>query len=933
MNPARFARLKEIVLAASQLPAAERDAYLDAACEKDEALRRKANSLLARGDDEPAILASGVAARARVEATAAPAASDTDAAGAAPAPRRFPDRIGPYELIDILGDGGMGVVYRARQTSPIRREVAIKLLRGGAGSTRVLERFEAEKQTLARMQHSSIATVIDAGSLDDGTPYFVMELVLGSPVTAYGTARGLDVPSRIRLFTAVCRAVQHAHQKGVIHRDLKPSNILVTESEGRPVPKVIDFGIAKAIDDAGAGASRTVDGQILGTPEYMSPEQARGLSDSIDTRSDVYSLGVVLYEMLAGRLPYAAQRESARTTPIIETLRAIREDTPRPLRAGWPGKGVPPADLETILAKALEKDPERRYASAGELADDLERFLASQPIHARPASTAYQMSKLIARHRMPVMFATLFLVAIIGFGVTMSALYGKASRAERSRAVEAETARRTTDFLIGLFNVTTPSQSLGRVVSAREIVDSAAANVDDELRDEPAVQATLMRTLGIVYASLGYYEPAVEMMEKALERQRESSGDRNLDVAATETKLGWIYYGQARYDEAEALLRNAIATRSALLGAEHQDIGEPMDFLAQVLYARGEFQSCVDAFAAALAIKEKALGPDHKDLATTLANYGAVLSDAGRYDEAEALLSRARTIYERDYGREHFHSAATATQIGYLHWNQGNLARAEEEIARALPIFERAMGADHPDVANCHKDLGGILASLGRYAESRAHLEAALRINEARLGGDHADLAPILSWLGLIAIQGEGDASKAEALQRRAIDATVRSSGEDAAILSSRYVNLGWVLETQGRFDEADSALSRALVLARDGYGPEHYKTGRCLNYLGYLAYERGDLARAESLYAASFAVYDQVADRFTQVHMLRELAAVRGARRDARGAADAESLLTVVRETCEREGWTAPPIYAATLADLAAATPRSGAFRRIVLP
>jgi len=932
VNPARFARLKEIVLAASRLPPAERNAYLDAACE-DETMRRKANSLLARGDDEPAILASGVAARARVAAAAAAGSSDANATDAGCAPRRFPARIGPYELIEILGDGGMGVVYRARQTSPIRREVAIKLLRGGAGNARILERFEAEKQALARMQHSSIATVIDAGSLDDDTPYFVMELVLGSPITAYGTACGLDVPSRIRLFVAVCRAVQHAHQKGVIHRDLKPSNILVTESEGRPVPKVIDFGIAKAIDDAGAGAARTIDGQILGTPEYMSPEQARGLSDSIDTRSDVYSLGVILYEMLAGRLPYAAERDTARTTPMIETLRAIREDAPRPLRAGWAAKSVPPADLETILAKALEKDPERRYAGAGELADDLERFLASQPIHARPASTAYQVSKLIARHRMPVMLATVLLVAIVGFGVTMSALYGKASRAERARAVEAETARRTTDFLIGLFNVTTPGQSLGRVVSAREIVDSAAVKIGDELRDEPAVQATLMHTLGIVYASLGHYEPAVAMMESSLARQRALFGEQDLGVAATETKLGWIYYGEARYDEADDLLRRAIATRTTLLGPEHQDIGEPMDYLAQVLYARGEFQSCLESFAAALEIKEKALGPDHIDLATTLANYGAVLSDAGRYDEADRCLARGRAIYERAYGREHFHYAATSKQIGYLHWNQGNLARAEAEIASALPIFERLMGADHPDVAACHKDLGGILASLGRYAESREHLEAALRISEARLGADHADLAPILSWLGLVAIQGDGDAANAEALQRRAIAATVKSSGEDAAILSSRYVNLGWALEVQRRFDEADSALGRALVLAHDGYGPEHYKTARCLNYLGYLAYDRGDLARAESLYAASFALYDKIADRFTKTHMLRELAAIRAARRDARGAADAESLLALVRATCEREGWTEPPIYAATMSDLASVARLPQTFRRIVLP
>ena len=424
MNPERYARLKEIALTAADLPPASRDSYLERACGTDSGLRREVDGLLAHQEDDPVPRRSDVG---RLVA---------EALEARPLERRVsrhPERVGPYQILGVLGEGGMGTVYRAEQTHPLRREVALKLIRRGLDSAGLVARFETERQILARMEHPNIAQVLDAGEDESGHPYFVMAFVRGVPITDWAQKAELDVRDRVRLFLGVARAVRHAHRRGIIHRDLKPSNVLVALIQGQAIPKVIDFGVAKAVDDPEFRETfRTRTGQLLGTLEFMSPEQARGDIDAIDVRSDIYSLGALLHELLTGEPPIGL-----RDLPLHEAIREITEAPPRRLRSsGTTGPGRIDSDLETIVGKCLEKEADRRYSCATDLADDIERWLDSRPILARPPSTIYQVRKLVARNRGAFALAALTVVFLLVYGVTVSVQLGLQTK-ERARA-EAE---------------------------------------------------------------------------------------------------------------------------------------------------------------------------------------------------------------------------------------------------------------------------------------------------------------------------------------------------------------------------------------------------------------------------------------------------------------------------------------------------------------
>ncbi|HXV76557.1 MAG TPA: serine/threonine-protein kinase, partial [Candidatus Polarisedimenticolaceae bacterium] len=435
----------------------------------------------------------------------APRAGPADAIG---------ERFGSYRLVDLLGEGGMGVVYLADQHQPIRRKVAIKLIKLGMDTREIVARFESERRTLARMDHPNIAKVHEAGVSEDGRPFFVMEYVPGTTITRYCDDRTLDVASRVRLFIDVCRAIQHAHQKGVIHRDIKPTNVLVTPVDGAPVVKVIDFGVAKAIDPLDTGQSWfTRRGVMIGTPEYMSPEQAAGSGTDVDTRTDVYALGLILYELLTGNA--AIDRERLRTMSLEQIRASIRdEELPRPsaryhstatgraaiarLRRTTPvglGRELR-GDLDWIVMTALAKDRERRYASPGELADDLERHLDNRPVLAGPPTAAYRLRKFVLRHRVAATFGGSMLVLLIAFTIGMTVLAGRIAR-ERDRAnLEARAASQVSQFMIDLFEVSDPGEALGETIPAREILERGARRIEQELGDQPALQARLMATIG-----------------------------------------------------------------------------------------------------------------------------------------------------------------------------------------------------------------------------------------------------------------------------------------------------------------------------------------------------------------------------------------------------------------------------------------------------
>jgi serine/threonine protein kinase/tetratricopeptide (TPR) repeat protein len=662
---------------------------------------------------------------------------------------------GKYRLLEELGSGGMGVVYLADQVEPVERRVALKIIKLGMDTRQVVTRFETERQALAVMDHPNIAKVFDAGATETGRPYFVMELARGIPITDYCDRHKLPTRERLELFIAVCQAVQHAHQKGVIHRDLKPSNILVVIQDDRPVPKIIDFGIAKATDHRLSQRTLfTEQGQLIGTPEYMSPEQAEMSGLDVDTRTDVYSLGVILYELLVGLLPFDAQK--LRSAGFGEIQRIIRETEPPKAstrlstqketkaeiaekRRTDPGSLVKllRGDLDWITMKAMAKDRTHRYSTASELAADIERHLRHEPVSAGPPSTVYRVRKYIRRHKLGVAAAgAIMLAVLIGIAGTTIGLL-RAVRAEKKAVDEAATAQRVSDFLVELFEVSDPSEARGNTVTAREILDKGAAKIGQELEAQPLVRARLMETIGTVYRSLGLYEQAKPMLEKALKLKKSIYGDDNLSVADTLHNLGIIYDDQGKYEEAASFFRQSLDIRSRKLGPDDPEVARSLNSLAIVYWNQEKYAEAEPLFERSLAIKEKTLGPDHPDLANTLINLGILKHTERKYEEAEALFKRALAISEKKLGPEHPDLGTILNNLAALYEDQNRRAEAEPLYLRCLAIWEKALGPDHPDVAIAVHNLANLYRNLGRYVEAEPLYLRSLAIWEKALGPDH----------------------------------------------------------------------------------------------------------------------------------------------------------------------------------------------------
>ncbi|MCU0626104.1 MAG: serine/threonine-protein kinase, partial [Gemmatimonadaceae bacterium] len=482
----------------------------------------------------------------------------------------LPARIGPYDIIQLLGEGGMGVVYEAEEREPVRRRVALKLVRTGIDSREILARFDAERRALAVMNHPGIARVLQAGSTDGGQPYFAMELVRGRPITTFCDTHRLTIRERLTLFIDVCQAVQHAHQKGVVHRDLKPSNILVAEEDGRPRPKIIDFGIAKAVGPQPADVLQTQEGLALGTVAYMSPEQADADAPDIDTRADIYSLGVLLYELLVGHLPvdphdvglyvYLAKLAGGETdapTPSsrLSTLRQRRNEVAHLRRTDVSHlQQALKGDLDWIVMKAMHPDRAHRYETATALAADLRRHLADEPITARPPTARYRMVKFVRRHRVGVIAAALVSASVIASAVVATVGLVRARRAEASAAREAEANRQVSSFLVDLFRVSDPGESRGNTLTAREILDRGTRRISSELAGQPELQSRMMQVMGTVHSSLGQFAPARALLEDALRSREQVLGPDDPLVAETLVSLAEVARERGEYDDADRFL-------------------------------------------------------------------------------------------------------------------------------------------------------------------------------------------------------------------------------------------------------------------------------------------------------------------------------------------------------------------------------------------
>lgn len=747
-------------------------------------------------------------------------------------PLEPPERVGSYRILQLIGEGGMGVVYEAEQTEPVIRRVALKILKPGLDTKQVLARFEAERQALAVMEHPNIAKVFDAGVTETGRPYFVMELVRGIPLHEYCDVLRLSTHQRLELVVTICRAVQHAHQKGVIHRDLKPSNVLVMEQDDRPVPKVIDFGVAKAI--AQPLTERTLvteHGKAVGTPAYMSPEQA-GLSGlDVDTRSDIYSLGVVLYELLVGMLPLEprevggmpeffarlAMREddppspSNRLSSRGDQQRAIaefRDTDPRSLVRELQG------DLDWIVMKAIDKDRSRRYETANGLAMDIERYLRHEPVVARPPSAVYKIRKFARRHRAGVAAAAVVGFALVSGVIVTSVGLVRVSRAEAAAEREAAVAKQVSDFLVGLFEVSDPGEARGNTVTAREVLDRGAAEIVEQLDDQPVVQARLMATMGDVYTKLGLFDDAQPLLARALAIREATLGADHLDVAASLSQLAWVLRKRGEYAEAEPLLRRAVAISERQLGPNHPDVAGALASLGATYMQLRRYDEAEPLLRRALAIRERAFGPDDPAVAGNLNSLGGLLWSQGKYAEAEPFLKRAVDINEHVLGPDHPRLASSLNNLGVLYFVQEKYAEAELVYEQALRILQKTLEPDHPDIAAALNNLAEVYWKRGAYADAEDYFGRSLAIKERVFRSGHPSLAVTLNGLANV-YRDQGRYREAEPLYQRAL-ATRRSALKaDDPEITETLEGYAEMLRKAGRISEAEQLEAEAKAMRR----------------------------------------------------------------------------------------------------------------------
>jgi tetratricopeptide (TPR) repeat protein/tRNA A-37 threonylcarbamoyl transferase component Bud32 len=761
-----------------------------------------------------------------------------------------PAQIGPYRILALIGEGAMGIVYEAEQERPHRR-VALKIIRPGIATPVMLRRFEHEYEFLGRLQHPGIAQIYEAGvaeSIYGPQPYFAMELVRGRRLDEYVRVRQLGVRERLSLAADIADAVQHAHHRGVIHRDLKPGNILVTDAGA---PKVLDFGLARAARAELQSTVHTMAGEVVGTMSYMSPEQVAGDIADLDTRSDVYALGVILYELLAGRLPFDIGRKA-----LPEAVRVIREEEPTRLGSVTRGLG---ADVETIVAKALEKDKLRRYGSAADLAADIRRFLKDEPIVARPPSTAYQVRKFARRHKGLVSATITIFIALVAGVVVSSWQAYRASVAERlaaARASEAQAekakAEAVTKFLTEMLASVNPSQAQGRDVTVRAALDAAAAKIDGgEMKGQPEVEVAVRNAIGTTYDALGLLDAGQRQLRTALEIQSKAGGNPLL-LAETHARLANAYYHAQKWTEMIVEAREALRLRQQVLGPRHALVASSLDDLGAALISVDNNAEAEPLLREALAIRREVLPPDHPEIAVSLNNVAFTVKAKGNLTEAETMFREALDIDRRRLGNDHPEVATKLVNLGLVLNDQRKFQEAEPFAREAVAIRRKVLGADHPSLANALDLLATSVGGQGRSAEAVAAKREALGIAVRLRGETHQETARLQNNLAWTLLEADAPA-EAESLFRKAIPILKGAPGAGSLPLNSA-TGLAFSLYGLRDYRAAETAGREALALWRQR--PNDRSVVSALLVLGATLVAQGRFKEAEPLLREAHEIY-----------------------------------------------------------------------------
>ncbi len=894
--------LKEIFLAALEVAPELREKWLLVACGDDAGMRQQLLRMLEAHDAPHRLLDQSEGVVELAAGFAKTAATETNTAFG------VGTEVGPYKLIQQIGEGGMGTVYMAEQTQPVRRMVAIKVIKPGMDSRLVIARFEAERQALAMMDHLNIARVLDAGTTDGGRPYFVMELLKGTPITEYCDARRLTPRQRLELFIPVCQAVQHAHQKGIIHRDIKPSNVLIVLYDDRPVPKIIDFGIAKATGMALTEQTLNTGFSLIGTPEYMSPEQATLNQLDIDTRSDIYSLGVLLYELLAGITPF--RKQEFEKAGLLEILRVIREDEPpRPsTKAATTGtlpsiaakRGVDPSrlcgllrnDLDWIVMKALEKDRSRRYETANLLMADIYRYLEGEAVLAHPPSTMYRLRKFTRKNKGPMIAATLVFCALLAgvIGTTWGLLDARMSREsankQRDRAIDAEKETKAraeelqlvASFQEGMLQQIDPNQAgmeLSSDVKAKlestlvqfgYTANERTARIDAFMEQWKSIQPANVAGSLIDRTIL---KPAIQSIDVRFQ-------DQPLVAAQLRQSLATAYERLGLFESARILQEKILKTRIDLKGEEHPETLRATHAMGTILLSLGRTAEAEPLVRKTLDLRRRILGNSHQETISSLNNLGGLLLDQGKLTEAEPILREAYDVARLSLDEEDLLAVNASSNLGMLLCAQGKWEEAETHLRSTVARRKVVLGDLHHDTLYSKVNLAGLLSSQEKLQDAEQLLRDTLEESLLLLGTEHPTTLVCVAALGRNLVD-QGKLAEAERFVGDAIEKCPKVLGERHKTTLVAVETKGLLLQDQGKLDEAESILRDVLQRWRQMFGDEHPSSIRALDRLASLLWHQGKLAESKPLTEEALALSRRIHgnDHPTTLHLLNDLAAL----------------------------------------------------------